>query len=233
MTDKTEEYRESDDLLNWAKKQQDNPDFYWKNCFDALDAPAFIMSANGRILICNKAFEKWMNLPAKELTGKKCFTLVHGTNNFIEGCPFVKSRQTHKRESYTLKMSERYYQITIDPIFDREGIFAGAVHIIMDIHDILKTNAEMAMLGKVIENSSDGIISTDLECRITGWNRGAKRMFGYNKEEVINNYNPLGFDCINTDKNFINQNLGKIFLQVENNGEAWYINPENKIKRKL
>ncbi|MBN1432030.1 MAG: PAS domain-containing protein [Methanomicrobiaceae archaeon] len=185
MTDKTEEYRESDDFLDWAKKQQDSPDFYWKKCFDALDAPAFIMSANGRILICNSAFEKWMSLPAKELTGKKCFPLVHGTNNFIEGCPFVKSRKSHKRETYILKMSERFYQITIDPIFDREGRFAGAVHIFSDIHDMLKTNAERAMLGKVIENSADGIISTDLECRITGWNRGAERMFGYNKEEVM------------------------------------------------
>lgn len=179
-------FEESDDFLEWAKEQQKEPDFYWSKCFSALDDPAFIMSANGTILICNESLEKFLNMPAKDITGKKCHTLVHGTNNFIKGCPFVKSRISKKREEYILKMSGRYYQITIDPIFDREEKFAGAVHIISDIDDMLKTNAELAMLGKVIERSAEGVIITDLECRITGWNSGAERMFGYLKDEMLN-----------------------------------------------
>lgn len=35
-----------------------------------------------------------------------------------------------------------------------------------------------------------------------------------------NNLNKIG-----ADKNFTMQNLGKIFLQTENHGEAWYVNP--------
>ncbi len=49
---------------------------------------------------------------------------------------------------------------------------------------------------------------------------------GYNdQDEILNNYNPLGSGKINIDKNFVGQNLGKIFLQTEKNGEAWYIDP--------
>jgi hypothetical protein len=49
---------------------------------------------------------------------------------------------------------------------------------------------------------------------------------GYNdQEEIINNYNPRGTGTIEIDKEFILKNLGKIFLQVEQNGEAWYIDP--------
>jgi len=49
---------------------------------------------------------------------------------------------------------------------------------------------------------------------------------GYDDQnEILNNYNPLGSGKINIDKNFVEQNLGKIFLQTEKNGEAWYIDP--------
>jgi len=49
---------------------------------------------------------------------------------------------------------------------------------------------------------------------------------GYNdQDEILNNYNPLGSGKINIDKNFVEKNLGKIFLQTEKNGEAWYVDP--------
>lgn len=51
---------------------------------------------------------------------------------------------------------------------------------------------------------------------------------GYNdKIEILNNYNPQAAEKMPIDKNFSKINAGKIFLQVENKGEAWYINPLN------
>ena len=44
-------------------------------------------------------------------------------------------------------------------------------------------------------------------------------------QEIENGYNPLGAGKINADKKLINSLLGKILLQTENNGEAWYLNP--------
>jgi len=53
---------------------------------------------------------------------------------------------------------------------------------------------------------------------------------GYSdKEELANGYNPNGegeFPA-NIDHNLVNRLKGKILLQVEKNGEAWYVNPEN------
>jgi len=53
---------------------------------------------------------------------------------------------------------------------------------------------------------------------------------GFNDyEEVLNGYNPIGSGKIKHDLNFAKKNAGKIFLQVENKGEAWYVNPvDNK-----
>ncbi len=52
---------------------------------------------------------------------------------------------------------------------------------------------------------------------------------GYDdKEEIVNNYNPLGKNKMNIDKNFVQNNIGKILLQTEKNGEAWYLNPKDQ-----
>jgi hypothetical protein len=49
---------------------------------------------------------------------------------------------------------------------------------------------------------------------------------GYDdKIELDNGYNPLGVGKQIIDKNFTQKNSGKIFLQAEKNGEAWYIEP--------
>lgn len=45
------------------------------------------------------------------------------------------------------------------------------------------------------------------------------------KNEILNNYNPLGSGVIEIDEEFVLKSLGKIFLQTEKNGEAWYIDP--------
>ena len=47
------------------------------------------------------------------------------------------------------------------------------------------------------------------------------------KAELVSDYNPNGTGKLNSDNNFSNNQKGKIFLQVENNGEAWYVNPED------
>lgn len=46
-------------------------------------------------------------------------------------------------------------------------------------------------------------------------------------DEIINSYNPLGEGSILLEEEFARANSGRILLQVENNGEAWYVNPED------
>lgn len=46
--------------------------------------------------------------------------------------------------------------------------------------------------------------------------------------EVIHGYNPLGPGRMPIDPNFLMKHLGKIFLQVKNHGEAWYIEPDKE-----
>jgi hypothetical protein len=47
--------------------------------------------------------------------------------------------------------------------------------------------------------------------------------------EIMSDYNPLGEGKININENLSNKLAGRILLQVEENGEAWYLDPtDNK-----
>ena len=49
------------------------------------------------------------------------------------------------------------------------------------------------------------------------------------KDEIEKNYNPAGPGLLPVDKIFARKYIGKILLQVQSRGEAWYINPpDNK-----
>jgi hypothetical protein len=98
---------------------------------------------------------------------------------------------------------------------------------------ITNSNLKKIPIGLInyqgLDTDNDGL-SDDLENAIgTNINKPDSDNDGYSdKNEIEKNYNPLNKNQFNIDYNFINQNLGKIFLQIEKQGQAWYVNPADK-----
>ncbi len=52
---------------------------------------------------------------------------------------------------------------------------------------------------------------------------------GYNDyEEIVNGFNPYGPGKLTTDPKLLKEALGRMYIQVEKNGEAWYVEPLSK-----
>ena len=80
-------------------------------------------------------------------------------------------------------------------------------------------------------NDSDGDgLSDDLEKSIgTNVYKIDSDNDGYSdKQEISNAKNPIGKGGVMIDNTLIKNNLGRIFLQVEKRGEAWYLDPQSK-----
>lgn len=98
------------------------------------------------------------------------------------------------------------------------------------------TNADLAKMpvGLIGDNNTDSDsdgLNDDLE-KALGTNPAEEDSDndGYgDKVEITSGYNPLATGLAKLDANFTKTNSGKIFLQVESEGAAWYVNPaDNK-----
>lgn len=77
-----------------------------------------------------------------------------------------------------------------------------------------------------IDSDGDGISDMMEDSLGTNKNSSDTDDDGFtDKSEILSGYDPKGIGVLNLDNEFAIQNHGKIFLQVENNGEAWYVNP--------
>lgn len=78
------------------------------------------------------------------------------------------------------------------------------------------------------DSDSDGLSDAIEDALGTDKHKADSDNDGHNdKVEIINGYNPLGTGKSNHDLKFSKDQAGKILLQVENKGEAWYVNPNN------
>jgi hypothetical protein len=57
--------------------------------------------------------------------------------------------------------------------------------IIQDIGARKQAERELQRHSQIIDQTHDSVVSTDLDGLVTGWNRGAQRLFGYAAEEMI------------------------------------------------
>lgn len=69
--------------------------------------------------------------------------------------------------------------------FDIGGLADRFIGTVIDITDVKVAEEHSAYLGSIIESSDDAILSKTLDGIITSWNASAKRLFGYEAEEVV------------------------------------------------
>lgn len=80
-----------------------------------------------------------------------------------------------------------YVRSSTSTIRDDEGHITGYVAVNIDITEQKKLQEQVNYLAELVEQSSDAILSFDLEGRVISWNRGAENLFGFGRQEVVGN----------------------------------------------
>jgi len=71
------------------------------------------------------------------------------------------------------------------PLRDASGNITGAINLLMDRAEHDRAEIASARLAAIVASSDDAIVSKTLDGRITSWNVGAERIFGYQEREMI------------------------------------------------
>jgi len=175
------------------------------------------LDLNGNIISWNKGAEKLFGYTSKEMIGKHFSTLMPDdasgkcSENFrkaiLEGyAKDIEARRITKDGRIII------VDQTLTAIRDKNGEVAGFVAIMRDVtekkkneeklkkayEELEEKTAKLEYLVGIIENLNDAVFSIDMKGKITSWNKGAEKLFGWKKDEAIGmnirNLLPEGFE---------------------------------------
>jgi PAS domain S-box-containing protein len=157
------------------------------------DAVAFV-DRDGAILLTNRAEE----LPAARATPhmadlSQALDSFHPDGRRYETAewPVLRSIRTGEaisgEEFYRLARdgSRRSFSCNSAPIHDKNGRLAGAVLVTRDVSGRKRAQEQLAYLLAMLDQTEDAIIAFDPLWRVTAWNQGAERMYGWSAEEAV------------------------------------------------
>ncbi len=129
-------------------------------------------------------------------------------------------KELHLIETHTRRKDGRIIVLESSaiPYYSKNGSLIGYRGVSRDITEIKKGEEVQALLAAIVTSSDDAVVSEDLHHKITTWNQGAERIYGYSCEEMI------GTD---SHKMVPEEEMGAlhdIFHQVINGGHVEHFN---------
>jgi PAS domain S-box-containing protein len=80
---------------------------------------------------------------------------------------------------------KRWRSLRMFPIRDEGGRLTGISATVRDITWRKEYEETLSHQAQIIDQIHDAVVSTDLQGHVTGWNRGAERLYGYTEEEAL------------------------------------------------
>ena len=195
--DITERKKMEEALKNSARR--------WHTTFDAIGDAVSLLDLEGRILRCNKAMADLLGKPFSEILGRTCWELIHTALGPVERRRFMRMQKRHRRQTMVLPIGDRYFNITVDPLLNKDGNLMGAVHIMADITERKKIEEALrkseGRLRKVFETMAEGIVLIAPDGQIVQANSAAERILGLTRSEIeVRNYVGPDWEILRPDR---------------------------------
>ncbi len=162
----------------------------WEETFDAIEDAIFLVDSTYTIQRANKGMAKLVGKDLTDIIGQRCYKLLHGMDRVPEFCSrplVVKNCHSHSGELWEPHLN-RHLRIHYYPIIGAKKGVREVIHVMTDITERQKASQQIEYLASVVRHSQDAIIATDLNCRITSWNKAAERIFGYKEKEAVGRF---------------------------------------------
>jgi PAS domain S-box-containing protein len=145
---------------------------------------------NSIITSWNRGAEKIFGYPASEMIGNSIMRLIPNGREQEEEQILGKIRRGEHVEHFeTLRQTKDGQlidvSVTASPIVDSTGKAIGVSKVARDITERKVAEAQIAEQAALLDKARDAILVRDLEGKILFWNKGAERVYGWTREEVV------------------------------------------------
>jgi PAS domain S-box-containing protein len=205
--------------VTYLKVQRDTKmvEARYRDLLESTPDAIVIINATERIVLINSRTEVVFGYSRSELLGQPIEVLLppryrvghvgHLSNYFTQ--PRTRSMDAGP-ELYGLRKSGEEFpvEISLGPLQTEEGVLAMSA--IRDITDHRRIQETLRKQAQILDLASDTIFIRDLEGRITYWNHGAERLYGWTREEVLGkSKHPLLLTVFPRPLEEINQHLAE------------------------
>ncbi|HQF40642.1 MAG TPA: PAS domain-containing protein, partial [Opitutaceae bacterium] len=140
-----------------AEEQHARAVRHWQETFDAARDAVWVVDGDLRIVHSNRAAQALFAQTAAAMQGRYCWEIAFGSLQPRPDCPISRASRSLQRETTELQLGERRFEVSVDPILDAAGRFAGAVQTVADITARRLAEEERALLGNTIGGSLNEI----------------------------------------------------------------------------
>lgn len=125
----------------------------WERSFASVGEGIYLVDRDFNVIQCNEAFARMLGKSKEEIIGRKCHEIVHGLDRTPESC--VTCRAVREQQSARCEMYEpwlkRHIAVAADPSYDAEGNFEFVVHLIRDVSERKRYEAELELVNRELD----------------------------------------------------------------------------------
>lgn len=162
---------------------------------DILAVAAFVTDAEGQVIHCNQAaMALWGRTPAPGTLWSGALRLLNATGGILHpaASPVARTlREGRPPEGLGMLFAERpdgsqaAFLSRPSLLQAAGGKVVGVLELMLDPHPPELIDLAAVQLAAIVASSNDAIIGQSLDGRITSWNDGAMRIYGWQAEEMI------------------------------------------------
>ena len=112
----------------------------WRETFDAIEDSVWLLDMDHHIIRANRASQHILGRSPQDVVGLHCCQATYGKILPRVDCPFETMMATGKRATAQINLNNKWYEVSVDPVFDKFDTIVRATYIVKNINDL--KNAE-------------------------------------------------------------------------------------------